>query len=97
MTKKGMKKIQINEGQPSTPKPRTPRTVFSKGMVLYTIVDYVYQEKSEIFKEGWFPVKQFNPEHPNMKKLIEKTLKAQQKVLDRKNINWEDLQRVITI
>lgn len=78
------------------PKPKVPRKVYSGGKLHYTIMDYWYVPKGDIFfKSGWRPVKKFNFNHPKVKKIINEVVARQEEIIARKNYQptWEHMNR----
>jgi hypothetical protein len=86
----------------SAKKPKVPKEVYKDGMLHHTITDYSWiapdSDLAKILKPGWFPIRVYNYEHPENKKKLEDVLRQQDKILDRKRVDWEKLSRTyITI
>lgn len=89
-------KTIIMENGKRPPKPKTPKRVFTDGVWEYTIVKYEYIKPGDkLFKPGWQPtLKIFNPDHPNLKKLVASVQKAQLEIKNRsKRGSWEHMNR----
>ncbi len=77
-------------------------SLFAAGILHYKIVGYNYiapgSKMSEISQTGWIPIRQYNFEHPYMKKRMAEVQRKQEECLERKNVDWERLNKIrITI
>lgn len=76
-------------------KPHFPEEVYEGGALLYTIVDYVWVPLGSLILEpGWFPIKEFNYNHPLMVEELKKVREESERSLRNKNMNWDKLSRV---
>jgi len=81
---------------------RWRNSLYEIGILHYKIIGYKYispdDKISEISKTGWIPIREYNFEHPYMKKKIAELQHRQEESLARKNVDWERLNKIhITI
>jgi hypothetical protein len=84
-------------------KPPEPYDFYKDGILLHTVLSWRWIEEgskeSQYLKVGWFGgLKVLNFDHPEMKEEMKNLKRTQQECLDRKNIDWDRMDRTyITI